>query len=769
VAAAKRQLSDSRLVTMTGPGGVGKTRLALKVAAEVRRAFRDGVWLVELGQLEDQALVVHTVAAALGLREQSGRPLFSALEEHLAQRQLLLVLDNCEHLLDAAAGMVDALLHSCPHLRVLVTSRELLSVDGESLFQVPSLSVPDPQRPSSPQELTRSEAVSLFVDRGVSAVPEFGLTEDNQPAVIEICHRLEGLPLAIELAAVRLRTLSPQDIADRLGDCYRLLGKGPRVAPTRQQTLRSCIEWSYNLCSSQEQRLWARLAVFSGTFSLNAAEDTCAGGDLASENVLDLVAALVDKSILTLDEHGTVVRYRMLDTIREFGRERLHYTAEDASLRRRHRDWYSRLVLQAEAEWIGPRQTEWLTLFAREHPNIRAALEFSLAERHEAGVAVRMAAALHWYWFARGVLSEGRHWLDRALAQQDGPTAGRGKALYTASRLAEVQDDLPAASAMVEEERDLAESLNDPCAAAHAMYAAGMVGLHSGDLHHAVACYSGALEVFRAHGKVDAQPETLFGVLESLWGLALTNGLLGETERAVGYHEQILAITEPRGEIWYRSFSLWALGVAVWRQGDTRQAAGLLERGLRLKRRMDEPLGTAWCLDALAWIAAEEQQAQRAATLLGAVETLSQATGAPTAPLPILIEYHERCERQTRRALGDQAFHTAFQRGRELNVEDATACALKEEPQAETTPPATVETVLTPRERQVAGLVAEGLTNKDIAARLVISQRTAEAHVEHILVKLGFTSRTQIASWAAPESAGVSESAPHPRVSRPDP
>jgi non-specific serine/threonine protein kinase len=744
----KRLLSASRLVTLIGPGGVGKTRLALKLATDVRRSFGDGVWLVELDQLRDSALLAHTVAATLGLREQSGRPLMAALVEYLAQRRVLLVLDNCEHLVEAVAVLADSLLHACPQLRILATSREQLGIPGETTRPVPSLSVPDPELPSSPQQLSRFEAVTLFAERAAAAAPTFSITEDNQRAVAEICHRLDGLPLAIELAAVRLRALSAQEIADRLSDRYRLLTVGPRGVPTRQQTLRSCVQWSYDLCSAPERILWARLAVFAGGARLDAVEGVCGGGEVAAEDILDLVASLVDKSILIPETDGGVVRYRLLETIREYGQERLRETREYAALRRRHRDWYDGLVARADADWIGPRQVDWSARLDREHPNIRAALEFSLTEAGEAQAALRMAAALHWYWFVRGVFSEGRHWLDQALACDTGLTVERSRALYIDSVLAGYQGDIPAASALVEQGRDLAAQLRDAFARAPAMLASGFLGLYSGDLPSAVACFEEVLDKFGAEGNLAWQ-------LEARLGLALASGLLGDSARAVACHEEILAITAPRGESWYRGTSLWALGLAVWRQDDPRRAAGLLEQSLRLKRGM---VRIGRCVEALAWVAASEHDAGRAATLLGAAAALSEAVGTLTVPYPDLVGYHEQCERQTRRALGDQAFQAAYQHGMGLALDDAIAYALKEKPQAQPTPASTEKPTLTRREREVADLVAHGLSNREIADRLVISQRTAESHVEHILTKLGFTSRNQVVALVVAQSPGGGDS-----------
>jgi non-specific serine/threonine protein kinase len=431
-------------------------------------------------------------------------------------------------------------------------------------------------------------------------------------------------------------------------------------------------------------------------------------------------------------------------------------------LLRRHRDWYDDFVARADADWIGPRQRDWRARLDREHPNIRAALEFSLTEPGEAQIALRMAAALFPYWLARGLLSEGRHWLDQALACDTGLTVERSRALWRTSTLAGLQGDLAAAAALVEEGRELAAQLGDASARTQALLASGYLGCMRGDSPGAVACFEQVLGILGVQGDVRWQ-------LEARYGLALASGMLGDTARTVTCHQEILAITEPRGELWYRSYSLWVLGVAVWRRGDPRRAAQLVEQGLRLKQAMDDTFGSVLCMDTLAWIAASEHDPRRAATLLGATAGLTQAMGTRTIShnYPGVAAYREQCERQSRHALGEKAFQTAYQHGKGLALGDALAYALNEQPQAEPPPASTTRTTtLTRREREVADLVAEGLSNKEIASRLVISPRTAETHVERILTKLGFTSRTQIVAWAIPQASNAQDRRPQARVSR---
>ncbi|WAM19020.1 protein kinase domain-containing protein [Rhodococcus sp. JS3073] len=744
---AKQMLPDSRLVTFTGIGGVGKTRLALRVAREARRAFADGVWLIEFGELRSAALVADTVAVALGLRVQSARPLHEVLVEYLGPSRLLLVLDNCEHLVDAVAALAETLLRACPGLRILATSREPLGIGGEAALRVPPLAVPDPDHQHPLRGLPRYDAVTLFLERAKAAVPGFELTDDNRIAVARICHRLDGLPLPIELAAARLRALSAEQILDHLTDRYRLLSVGSRGAPTRQQTLRLSIDWSYDLCTPQEQQVWCRLSVFAGSFELDAAEYLCAE-NLTPADLLDVVASLVDKSILIREEPDRVVRYRLLETLRDYGREKVRETGEHSTLRLRHRDWYEQLASQAEREWIGSRQLEWIGRLHREQPNLREALEFCLApERGEADAeaGLRIANTLYPFWLARGLLSEGRRWFDRVLAAQNGqPTPELTKALYTNGVLAGMQGDLQAAATAMDQAQQIAERLGAPAIGVVAEYSAGLLALYSGDLHGAVTHNEAALRARDTNGD-------LFRQVGSLIGLALALGLLGDSTRAIECHDRVLAITEHRGESLHRGRSHWAYGLAQWQEDKPSPATTALEQGLRLSRLADDPVGSARCMQALAWIAASGNRAERAAVLTGAADVLWQQMGVPAITFTKMQIYQDNCVHRAHNVLGDKAFELAFQHGNTLSFDAAVAYALGEQP-ARSPSPTGAATSLTRRERQVADLVGEGLTNKAIAARLVISQRTAQGHVEHVLAKLGFTSRTQIAAWVVQQA-----------------
>ncbi|MFE5708836.1 protein kinase [Rhodococcus koreensis] len=737
---AKKLLAVSHLVTLTGIGGVGKTRLALRVADNVKRAFADGVYLIELDALSNGMLLMDTVAGALGVRAQSTRSLFNALVEYLATRQILLVLDNCEHLVDVVAELTQALLLACPGLRVLATSREPLGISGERVLRVPPLTVPAPEHQPSLQGLPRYDAVTLFTDRAAAVVPTFALTDHNKGAISQICSRLEGLPLPIELAAARLPAMSPEQILQRLTDRYTLLTRGARTAPTRQQTLRLCIDWSYELCTPEEQLVWARISVFAGSAELEAAEFVC-GDDLAPEALLEVIASLVGKSILIREELHTIVRFRLLDTLRDYGCEKLQRSGEHLRVRRRHRDWYQRLVLDAEADWITSRQIDWLGRLEREQPNLREVLEFCVFESPDTGL--RIAAALYPFWSARGLFSEGRHWLDQLLAKCSGESPiEEAKALYADSALAEIQGDLEAEAALVERARAVAVNAAAPEAHALLARAEGFLALTTGDAAQACAHFERALDLVGLNDDVRS--------ISTLLLLGLAYDRRGDPDLAIECYEQALAITEPRGESIYRSYALRSNAIARWRKKDHGSALRLLGQALPLTRRVGDPRTAASCLEVLAWIAAASGHEHRATVMMGAADELVRSIGSFTVWFPDLLDDHENCVRTTRRILGDRRFDQAWREGRLLDLDAAITYGLNEPPVTRSPGRTSASpTTLTKREMQVAELIAEGLTNKAIAARLVIAPRTAQGHVEHVLVKLGFTSRAQVAAWIA--------------------
>jgi predicted ATPase/DNA-binding NarL/FixJ family response regulator len=759
VAEVRRLLSRSRLVTLTGVGGVGKTRLALRAAAELRRAFGDGVWLVQLDQLRDEALVAQAVAGALSLHARSGFSPEAALADYVADRRLLLVLDNCEHLVDAVAKLADQLLRAALGLRVLATSRESLNIAGETVLPVPPLAAPDPRQELTLAQLGQFPAVGLFAERVGQVVPGFAVTGANRAAVAGICHRLEGLPLALELAAARTRVLSAEQIQARLGDRLGLLTRGGRANPARQQTLRASIEWSYELCSQAERLLWARLSVFAGGFGLDAAEGICADDRLAAGDVLDLLAALADKSVLIAehDESGGV-RYRLPETLREYGQERLQESGEYTALRRRHRDWYEELARQADTGWLSRQTADRVARLFREHANVRAAQDFCQAEPGEAEAGLRIAMHVWlFYYFDGGFVSEGRYRLGQALARSPEPTVWRVRGLLLASLLATASGDRDAALPLLEQGTSLARQLDDPATRAFAAYCAAVFCTFGGDLQQAIAHYEDGLEALPA-AAVHARQRALL-----LLNLANAAGLAGDEERAVACHREFVALTGAGCELSHPSHSgywLWVQGLAAWRRGDLDRAAGLQQQSLRLREGLNDLRRSTLCLEALAWIAASGRRYERAAVLLGAAGGLWRSMGTTLDGYGHLVGFQRDCERQARQALGETAFQAAYHRGLEMPAEDAVAYPLQQPPEEPPKkPPAPAVpggAPLTPRELQVARLLARGRSNKEIAAELVISPRTAEGHVERILTKLGFASRSQIAAWAAsqPDDAG---------------
>jgi len=651
------------------------------------------------------------------------------------------VLDGCEHLADACAVMADALLRGCPGLRIIATSRHVLGVAGEVTIAVPPMTVPAEGEAAGPQELLGYEAVRLFAGRGAAVLPGFAVEAGNSAAVAGVCRALDGIPLAVELAAVRLRSLSPGQILDRLGSRFQLLSGGGPAGQPHHRTLQAALEWSYELLCDAEQAMWRRVSVFSGSFDLDAAEAVCAVGRVSAGQVADLVDALVAKSILLRQGQGTA-RYRLLDTIREFGVAKLRGRGNERALRRRHLGWYAGLAARQEA--FGPGRAAWIAALDADHDNLRAALRFCLSEPGQAAAGAQTACDLWRYWETHGHLTEGRRTL-AALLDRLGPDAPvRPRALWVAGYLAMVQTDLPSARALLEDALSAADSVGDIPAVAYASTYLGYILYSVGETDQGHTLTETALRLHR-------QCADPVGIVMALLFDGFIHLCSGEPAEAVDRSGECMRLAETSGDRWSQTYAQWGLAVAAWMVEDHARADALAHAGLRVAREMDDLIGVAQCLDALAWIAASQKKPARALTLLAAADTARAAI--PALLPPALSVYHDAALRVAREALPRSESAAAVTKGSGMNQAEAIAFALGESLRPAPRPGGTRAgdnpQQLTRREQEVAALVARGQSNSQIAAALVISARTVETHVQHIMDKLGCSTRAQIAAWSA--------------------
>ena len=736
---------EARLLTLTGPGGCGKTRLALSAAARLAGGFEDGVWWVELAPLSDPALVPQAVASAIGVREAPGRSPTEALLEQLESRKTLLVLDNCEHLVQCCADLVDTLLRSCPSVRVLATSRETLGIVGERAWLVPSLALPGQQ--SSIEEMRQSEAISLFVERAQAVVSTFELTEHNAPAVARVCRMLDGMPLAIELAAARVKVLSVEQISSRLQDSFALLSGGSRTALPRQRTLKAAIDWSYELLSEIERILLGRLSVFAGGWTLEAAEDVGSGGGIERDEVLDLLAHLVDKSMV-VSEAGAegALRYGMLEPVRQYGEQKLEESGEAARVRKRHAEYYLALAEEAEPELKGARQAQWLGRLERDRGNLRSALGWS-SESGNAELGLRLAGALERFWWARGHLSEGRRWLEMGLAGSgESPAAARAQALNEAGWLALWQDDLERAVEFLEESVGLFKELEDEIGIATSLTNLGHAVLHQDDKERLKALCREA-ETLRERF-VDR-----WAIAELLIFLGMAALYEGDHQRAVALLEESMASFRDLEDTQRVTICVTYLWMAALEGGDHERAAALLDEDFRRLQRLEiKPRIQIYDgLMGLAMLAATGGRPARATRLCGAAETLREAIN-----LSLLIWDHTPTNYETqlntaRSRLDEAAWETAWSEGRTMSPEAAVEYALSNEEKPDSSPPSTTSypAGLSAREVEVLKLVAKGLTNAQIAKELFISPRTVDRHLNSVYRKVGVSSRVAAARFAS--------------------
>jgi predicted ATPase/DNA-binding CsgD family transcriptional regulator len=807
LAELKMLLGEIRAVTLCGPGGIGKTRLALRLATEIGPGFADGAWFVDLGDTVDGDSVARRVAVTLGIQEEAGQPLADTLAAALRQRNLLLILDTCEHLVDACAALVQQLLAGCPRVRLIMTSREPLRVRGETAWRVPPLELPPGPALAAGTDLSRHEAIRLFAERAAAVRPGFSLGPSNAEAVLRLCRTLDGMPLAIELAAARVRALSVEQIAGRLDDRFQLLAGGDRTAPPRQQTLRAAVDWSYELLTEREQVLLRRLSVFSG-WNLEMAEQVCADEQIPAAGILDLLAALIDKSLVSLDgEVAGDARYRLLDTIREYAAARLAAAGEEAALRLRHRDYLVTLAEDLSAQIFrtgDPPHAARVVMYQRtraERGNCEAALAFSL-ERGDAADGLRLCSALRSAWVVHGNTGHGAAWFDRFFALPGNVDDGlRGLALVRRADLAFHQQDYPAVQSRAEAALATSQPGSGPVRTG-ALNALALVSLRTGRREQAVARAEEAREAARAAcddweeglalstkaaaiaqlGRL-AEAERVFtealailrdnnrwGVAQVLYGLGSLARARGDRPAAAARYREALGL--------YRDFyarpeiarCLTGLAWVALEAGDLPQARSCLVEALQLSRAAGQRLAMARSLEAFAALAARDGSAPLAARLAGAAVALRDWLGH--RPAPGAGARQEDLLRRLRGTLGGPATAALLAEGRELSPDEAVALAARgmagraagaavtgvprQMAAAEAAGPPSPSagaSVLTARELEIARLIARGLSNRAIAAELVIAPATAARHVANIFTKLGFSSRAQVAAWIAKHPA----------------
>ena len=742
---------EHRLVTLTGPGGVGKSRLALQVAADLENVFADVVAFVSLGAITDPELVIPTIAQTLGLLELGGRSHAELLTTSLRERDVLLVLDNLEQVIDAAPHLADLLAY-CPRLRLLVTSRESLRIDGEQEFPVPPLAVPDPEQALSLIDLAEYDAIALFLQRARAVAPTFALTPDNAPAVAELCVKLDGLPLAIELAAVRVKVLPPQALLAKLANRLALLSGERRDVPARLRTMRNAIAWSYDLLSPSEQGVFRRLSVFAGGCTLEVAEAVLAAAStrvddhLSAPDGLTNILSLMDKSLLQRSEQPNgSPRFRMLETIRVFGLEQLAVSGEWEDAHRRLAEWFLTVAETSYYVLLGPQHRQWLARLDAEHDNVRAVLAWAL-DFSEAELAQRLVHALSTFWYVRGHQREALMWAEQALASStETSTKARAGAMAVTAFMTWARGDAERSAELWAEVIPLKRQLESPTDLARALHTAGLVVEDCGDHEEARRLQEEALVLCQQLG------DTFFAAhaLNALGQIAYRQRAV--VDRADAYFTEALQQFRELDNTFGAGLALANRSRVARDRGDYVQAAALYAEALTLHWDDGDRGRTARCLNGLGVIAALAQQGERAARLCGAAEALREAIGAP---IPRYRGHHERAIGLARAALGEQAFAAAWAAGRALPLANAVAEALdlpSGSPLGTASPPwptPAAQHRLTRKEVEVLRLLREGLTNREIAARLFISPRTAQTHVQHIYAKLGVASRAEAAAYA---------------------
>ena len=688
VAEVKVLLGKTRLLTLTGAGGSGKTRLSLQVAADLLDGKGDGVWLVELAALADPALVPQAVANVLGVKEQAGKTMGQSLVEWLKPKRLLLVLDNCEHLVVACASLAADLLRSCPNVHILASSREPLNVAGEQTYRVPTLTLPNPKQAQTVESLSQFEAVRLFIDRAQAVQSSFSVTDTNAPAVAQVCFHLDGIPLAIELAAARVRSLSVEEINRRLDQRFRLLTGGSRDTLPRQQTLRALVDWSYDLLTKSEKALLCRLSVFAGGWTLSAAEAVCTGEPVEDWEVVDLLTTLSDKSLVVAEAAGDGTRYRLLETVRQYGGDRLAGRGETEAMQNAHLSWCVALAEEGYQQLAGPEQAVWLSRLEAEHDNLRAGLSWGLSREerlqgersNEDGLrfanedGLRFAASLWLFWSRRGHLSEGRRWLGLVLARADATggeaSLARAKVLLGAGYLAQCQGDFAEARALGKEGLTLFRQAGDQKGCGWALYDLGLVAHHQEDLAEARALYEEGLTHFRQVGHQS-------GIAYTLNFLAEVAQKQGDSAEARAMCEESLTLLRQTGDLTGIAHALKSLALVARARGDFSEAWALYEESLTLFRQVGHQLGILFVLGRLGVVAHRQSQMRRSVRLLGAAASLRESMGSSL--FAVSPEEMDAMLDFAREALGEAAFTAAWDAGRAMTLDAACEYVLSQD------------------------------------------------------------------------------------------
>jgi predicted ATPase/class 3 adenylate cyclase len=713
MAEVKKLLAANRLVTLLGTGGAGKTRLALQVAVEVLQEFKDGVWLVELASLTEPDRIAQAIALALRLKEEQGRAMIETLTDYLRDRSLLLVLDNAEHLVSAVAGITDNLLRSCRNLRILATSREVLGIGGEVAWRVPSLSLPDMRflRTAATQivpEMLKYESVRLFVERASIINSAFEFTPRNAFAVAQVCKRLDGIPLAIELAAARIKVMTVEQVAQRLDDRFRLLTGGSRTAMPRHQTLRAAIDWSYDLLPENERTLLRRLSIFSGGWTMEAAEAICSGGEVEEWEILDLLSHLVDKSLVISEELNGSARYRILESIRQYGRDRLMDADETSTLGEKHFHYYLDMAESAEPKLQGPDQKLWLEQLEEEHDNFRSALQWRRTGEANPEQGLRMAGALWRFWYIRGYISEGRERLMTALSHSPAAsTVARAKALNATANLAIIHADYPAARYLLEEARDIQVTLEDRTGLGVTLNGLGLVAWRQGDVGEAIIFFEQSIDVKRETGNTQGVAYTLNNLanvalanqdyesaersyqealiiyrdVNDVGGEALTMGNLAlvakdrkENSIARAYLEDSLRLFRELHDLPGTAHSLTYLGEVMLLEGEYDLASERLSESLQIRKNLGDRRGLSETIERCARHAILTGRYERAAKLLGATSALREEIGFSVSEGD--REEHEKNAGDVCTALGPAVFDALQAEGRALSLDQAVEMAL---------------------------------------------------------------------------------------------